>query len=257
MKFFALFWLGILSFCATAQAAAVEHEFAIDLGPFDAGTATLAYNLTPKTYEVRSGMQTAGLFDTLYPFGAQYRTAGKIRQNTLEPNLYHYSSQSRFNTRSKELVYDTNGTPLYTVSTKNGKQKKKAVQNSPETEDATDLQTVLAKLIKQYNEVRFCDSKMRVFDGKRTFDVIFKDEGKEELPASEYSPFKGTAAKCSLYIDKLNAKDDDMLWELTSKRPIYFWLQEQNGRPFIARVMVEDTPLGRLDVYTTQVSIKE
>ena len=66
------------------------------------------------------------------------------------------------------------------------------------------------------------------------------------------------AAKCSLYIDKLGAQGDDLLWELTSDRPIYFWILEDGNshRPFIARVMVEDTPLGRLDVYATQIDIK-
>ncbi len=257
MKKIALISLWLILFNTAAQAATVEHQFAVNLGPFDAGTATFAYTLTPGSYEVRSGMKTAGLFDTLYPFSAKYLTSGKISRTTLEPTVYRYKSKSRFNTRSKELVYDANGTPLYRISTKNGKKKKSAVTNTAETQDATDLQTVFAKLVRQYNEVRFCDSKMRVFDGKRRFDVIFKDEGREELTPAENSPYQGLAAKCSLYVDKLNSKDDDLLWELSAKRPIYFWILEQNGRPFIARILVEDTPLGRLDVYTSQVSVKE
>ena len=119
------------------------------------------------------------------------------------------------------------------------------------------MQTVFAELAKQYNEVKFCDSRMQVFDGKRRFDVIFKDEGQDELKANEYSSIEGTAAKCSMYIDKLNSKDDDLLWELTSERPIYFWILEQNGKPFIARVSIDETPLGPLNVYTSKVSIKD
>ena len=62
-----------------------------------------------------------------------------------------------------------------------------------------------------------------------------------------------------MYIDKLGAKGDDLLWELTSDRPIYFWIMTdtQSGRPFIARIIVEDTPLGRLEVYTRKTGIKE
>lgn len=52
----------------------------------------------------------------------------------------------------------------------------------------------------------------------------FRDEGKEEIKANEYSAFAGRAAKCSMYIDKLGAEGDDLLWQLSSDRPIYFWI---------------------------------
>ena len=100
---------------------------------------------------------------------------------------------------------------------------------------------------------------MEVFDGKRRFDVIFKDEGQDTLSKNEYSPFSGNATKCSMYIDKLNSKDDDLMWELTSKHPVYFWIMEdkESKMPFIAHVLVEDTPLGRLDVYTKNITVKD
>ena len=100
---------------------------------------------------------------------------------------------------------------------------------------------------------------MEVFDGKRRFDVIFKDEGIEELPANEYSDISGKAAKCSMYIDKLGSKEDDLLWELTSDRPIYFWLMEDKDKkmPFIARISINETPLGKLDAYAKKITIKD
>ena len=98
---------------------------------------------------------------------------------------------------------------------------------------------------------------MQVFDGKRRYDVIFKDEGKEEIFANEYSSYSGYATKCSMYIDKLASQGDDLLWELTSERPIYFWILEQQNKPFIARINIKETPLGELNVYTTNVNIKD
>ena len=250
----------IYGFCtlAEAQAFSVEHKFKVILGPFDASDTKFTYALTDKDYRVRSTVKTAGMFNTLYPFKANYATTGRIVGDNLETASYHYDSQSRFNKRTKELVYNDQGEPIYRLSSKNGKEKKVNIDYSPDNKDTTDLQTVFAELARQYNKVKFCDSRMQVFDGKRRFDVVFRDEGQEELTANEYSHFKGMAAKCSLYIDKLGAQGDDLLWELTSDRPIYFWILEDGNshRPFIARVMVEDTPLGRLDVYATQIDIK-
>ena len=99
---------------------------------------------------------------------------------------------------------------------------------------------------------------MEVFDGKRRYDVIFKDEGKEHL-AEEQLPYKGEAVKCSMYIDSLGSSGDDLLWDITQDEPIYFWIMEEESKklPFIAKVEIESTPLGRLQVLTQNVTVKD
>ncbi len=251
--------LFLLFFTTIARAKTVEHDFTAILGVFNASDTKFTYALTPSDYAIRSEVKTAGLFDTLYPFKAVYSTTGNIKDKDFETTSYKYHSQSRFTKRTKELVYNDKGEPIYRLSSKNDKKKKVEITPDINNKDTTDLQTVFAKLAKQYNELKFCDSRMEVFDGKRRFDVIFKDEGQDELPPHELSPFAGPAAKCSMYIDKLNSKDDDLMWELTSKHPVYFWIMEdkETNMPFIARVLVEDTPLGRLDVYTKNITVKD
>ena len=100
---------------------------------------------------------------------------------------------------------------------------------------------------------------MEVFDGKRRFDVIFEDQGRENLSKAEDFPFEGEAAKCSMYIDKLNSDGDDLLWQLSSDKPIYFWIMKDSasGLPFIAQIKIDDTPLGRLDVKTQKITVKK
>lgn len=233
------------------------HDFTVFLGPFNASKTSFSYALDDKNYAVSSKVKTSGLFDTLYPFEANYATTGKIVKNKLETTSYKYQSQSRFTNRKKELVYNEDGQPIYRISSKNGKEKRVDITPSPKNDETTDLQTVFAELARQYNKVKFCDSRMEVFDGKRRFDVIFKDEGQEELTANEYRPFQGTASKCSMYIDKLDSSGDDLLWQITSDRPIYFWIltDKETNIPFIAQIHIDDTPLGKLDVYTTDITI--
>lgn len=260
MRKTALLLLFFLSMPSLAEGMSVEHDFSVSLGMFDAGRTRFCYALTPGNYSVNSEVSTAGMFDTLYPFKATYATNGKIRGKDFETASYKYQSQSRFTSRSKELVYDEKGNPLYRLSSKNGKQKKALIDQKLNNKDTTDLQTVLAKLAKQYNDVKFCDSRMEVFDGKRRFSVIFKDEGAETLPENKNYPLvSGAAAKCSMYIDKLNSKDDDLLWELTSKHPVYFWIMEdkETKAPFIAKISVDDTPLGQLEIYAKKINVKE
>lgn len=259
MQKFGLFLLFFTLFIPNAHAFSVEHDFTVLLGPFNASKTQFTYALSPQDYSVNSKVKTAGVFDTLYPFTANYWTNGKIVKNNLETANYHYDSKSRFSKRRKELIYNDQGMPIFRISAKNDKEKKVVIEQNTDNKDTTDLQTVFVELARQYNRLKFCDSRMEVFDGKRRFDVIFKDEGKEELIANEYSNFAGSATKCSMYIDKLGAKDDDLLWELTSDRPIYFWLLEDSAskKPFIARIAISETPLGSLNVYTNKITVKD
>ncbi len=243
---------------APAQAFTVEHDFSVQIGPFAASRTNFEYALTPTEYRVESVVKTNGLFDTLYPFRADYATTGRINGDELETTSYKYKSKSRFSSRSRELVYNKNGVPLYRLSSKNGKEKKVDILPDAKNKDTTDLQTVFAELARQYNNMKFCDSRMEVFDGKRRYDVIFKDEGKEHL-TEEQLPYKGEAVKCSMYIDSLGSSGDDLLWDITQDEPIYFWIMEEESKklPFIAKIEIESTPLGRLQVLTQNVTVKD
>ena len=47
--------------------------------------------------------------------------------------------------------------------------------------------------------------------------------------------------------------------QLSSDRPIYFWILKDaaSGAPFIARVKINETPLGEMNVYTTKIEVKK
>lgn len=242
-----------------ANAFTLEHEFDVFVGNFNASRTKFVYSLSENTYEIASDVKTYGAFDTLYPFRARYSTSGNIDKGVFKTKSYKYNAKSRFNKRTKELVYDSDGKPLYNMTSKNDKSKKRAVNENIETEGTTDLQTVFAELVRQYNDKRTCDIRMEVFDGKRRFDVIFKDAGVEEVKANKYSEFEGVARKCEMYIDSLGNKGEDMLWELSSDRPVIFWIMEygEKKRPFVARAEIAKTGYGRLLVYTRKVRLFE
>ncbi len=253
----------VLFFCffgiQSAKALSVKHHFTAVVGPFNASTADFKYELNNTFYAVHSNIYTHGLFDTLYPFSAHYATTGSSKNNKFKTDTYSYKSKSRFSTRTKEVIYSSNGVPLQIISSKNGREKVKEIKNKENIADTTDLQTVVAKIVRQYHKTKNCNAKMKVFDGKRRFDVIFKDLGSDEIGQDEKSPYFGKAVKCSMYIDKLKEEGDDLLWKMTSESPVYFWIMQDNTRkaPFIARISVEKTPLGEMNVYTTKIEVSE
>lgn len=260
MKKNTLFLIAFLLHATPAAAFSVSHDFNVFLGPFNASNTKFDYSLQPDKYKVQSNVSTLGLFNALYPFEAQYTTTGRVNKKDLETTSYISVSKSRFNKRRKEMIYDENGLPIYRISSKNAENKKEVeILPSPDNKGTTDLQTVLAELAYQYNETKFCASRMQVFDGKHRFDVIFRDEGQEQLISDEFLPFSGTASKCAMYVDKLKETGDDLLWDFDENHPIYFWIltDEKTNIPFIAKIETNSTPLGKLKAYTYNLTIQE
>lgn len=244
----------------SAQAYQITHYATAFLGPFNASNADFTYNITPQSYLVHTNIQTFGTFKTLYPFIAEYQTTGNINKNIFLTTSYKSASKSRFNTRKKEMFYDENGKPTYRISNKNSSNKKKVeILPPPDNIHTTDLQTVLAEIIVQYTKMGFCNARMHVFDGKKSFDIVFNDEGKEDIQANEFSSYTGKATKCSFYADALGKDYDDLIFQITPSNPIYVWIlkDKKTKYPFIAKLEKPSTILGKLVVYTNKVEIKD
>lgn len=259
MQKFTTFFLICILFPVVANALSIKHDFFVTVGAFDASHTEFTYTLTDNTYQIDSIVKTSGAFNTIYPFQAHYHTSGTIIGDKLTALDYNYQSSSRFTKRTKQVYFAADGTPLYQISSKNNKTKKRIFKPSPTPADTFDLQTIFAHIAHQYNTLGFCDSTLAVYDGKHRFDVIFKDEGTDTIPQNAHSFYSGQAAKCSFHIAKMLSEDDDSLWEFSSNKPVYFWIARtpKTNLPFIAHVQIKNTPLGELNAYTTQINIKE
>ena len=121
----------LLMLTTSAYATEVMHNFKVFIGPFEASHTSFSYKLTDSSYKVQSEVATYGFFNTLYPFKAKYYTDGNIKNNQLETSHYHYSSHTRFNHRTKELVYNEQGIPIYRISSKNEESKKVKLTDNP------------------------------------------------------------------------------------------------------------------------------
>lgn len=242
-----------------AAAISVKHHFDAVIGIFNAGEADFTYDVDNEKYAVNSKLYTKGVFDSLYPFEAKYSTSGRIEKEQMKTEHYSYESQSRFNKRTKKVLYSAEGLPLKSISIKNGKKREKQIKIKDDVDNTTDLQSVMAALARQYLQVGSCKAVRKVFDGKRRYNVLFEDVGQDWLDKDERSPYFGKALKCSMSIERLKEEGDDMLWKMTSDSPVYFWIMqdEKSSVPFIARVKVGETPLGEMTVYTNKIEVNK
>lgn len=253
IKFLVLFFC----YCPLVHAA-VEQQLNVRIGPFDAARVQMVYDIGKQDYAFASKVQTAGFFSKLHQFWAEYSSRGDIKNNKLITKDYRYTSQTKSHHRTKQLVFDESGKLDYRLSSKNHKPKKVDIELPDTPFDASDMQTVFSALVKQFQDNKFCAMQKTVFDGKKNYHITLEDEGKTVLQDSEI-PFNGEAWKCSLFIKSLDSEDDDLLLSTTADRPVYFWimLDEKTKLPFLAKIEIDSTPLGRLKAYTTKVDIKD
>ena len=107
MQKFIIFFLGTFLTTFSAEAFSVKHDFFVTVGPFDASKTEFTYSLLPGSYFVNSQVSTNGFFNTVYPFKALYSTSGIIKNNQMITSDYNYTSQSRFNSRGKQVFYSS------------------------------------------------------------------------------------------------------------------------------------------------------
>ena len=261
MKKFAFYLILFTLLAHTTKAYQITHNTTAFLGPFNASDANFKYDIKPQSYLVQTNIKTNNIFGTVYPFSAEYKTTGTIKnKNKFITTSYKSTSKSRFNTRKKEMIYDKDGKPTYRISNKNSSNNKKVeILPPPDNIHTTDLQTVIAEMIVQFSKMNFCKARMHVFDGKKNFDIIFNDEGKEIITSNKYSPYEGEATKCSFYADDLGQKHDDLIFQITPQNPINVWIMhdKKTNLPFIAKLEKPSTILGKLTVYTKNIKIKD
>lgn len=259
MKNIALFLILTCLWPAVVYSASVEHYLTVSIGFFDTARIHLAYNLTPDKYKFSSSVKTAGTFGKLYLFEALYISDGFFKKEQTVTRNYNYETKSNSHIYTKQLVFDENGVLDYRLSSKDGIPKRVEIRLPDTPFDANDLQTVFAMLTRQIITNKFCAMEKIVFNGKKNYKVIIKDEGKEVLNDPKIS-YSGNSLKCSMHIINLDKdKDNDLLWNTTANRPIFFWIleDEKTNLPFLAKIEINSTPLGKLKAYTTEVLLKD
>ncbi len=252
-----LFAIAACCIAGNAAAAGFRQKMDVRIGMFDAAAVVLDYEEKNGKFDISAEVKTANLFDTLYPFTGRYMSSGLTGTKGILPTLYQTYTKSRSHTRTKKIYYDANGIAYKRVSTKDKKQSTAAISDVPKSADAADLQTVFAELIKNFGRDKSCALAREIYDGKKYYKVIAKDEGTE---SRYFDLLKRTenSYKCSIYIENLKNNNDNILWEVSAEKPIYLWVGVDGKAklPYVLEIGIDSTPLGALKVTPKTLEIK-
>lgn len=253
MKNGLLIFLSVLIWGAEVQALEVKHYMQTTIGLFDACEEIFSYAFyQDKDYDIKTSVSTSGTFGVLYPFTATYHSVGTYGKSGFKPQDYYYETQTRFTHRSKEIVYK-NGEPQYRISVKNKRKRTDEIKTNPEYSYSGDLLSVFGELAQKIIKKGNCDLDQYSFNGKKYAKSTVKTLKKEKIK-TDY--FAGKALKCQ-YKQKI-LEDTDAGFLLHQDEPIYFWVlkDEKTKAWFVAKILIENTPFGKLQAVTTNIEVK-
>ena len=250
-------WAVLIVMINNAEAVGFVQNMNVKIGVFEAATVKLDYEKVEESYVISADVETANFFGKMYPFVAKYMSKGAFLKTGILPDIYETNTKSRNHVRTKKIFYDKKGVAYKRISTKDERINERAIENVPQTADAADLQTVFANLIDNFYKTKDCEMLREVYDGKKHYKVIAKNEG-SETKYFDLIKKSQPAYKCSVYIENLKENNDNILWDVTADKPINLWIgiDEKTKMPFVLEIRIDSTPLGALQVTPSTLEIK-
>jgi hypothetical protein len=163
--------------------------------------ATVHFDITTdQRYSVAMDAGLKGFLARLVPWKGTFDSEGWIVSPTdFRPRLHRSAAIWQGDEERKDYHYTRAGGFQNLVVTENGKTRQEKTDPAL-TRGTTDALSAALGVFQKVAAGQECSGSAEVFDGKRRFKQVFKDQGTEELTQSKYNRFQGKAQKCTLEV---------------------------------------------------------
>lgn len=229
-----------------------DHKLALQYdvyaGGFKALNASLVMALDDQAYDLSLEARTEGFIGDLFPWKASYTTSGHAEKGALMPSIHTERSTWRNTVKVTEMSYGPQGKVLKATVHEGDKTTVKRDIDESLTKDTMDLLTGTLTMLQTVKNSEKCQGKFPVFDGKRRFNIVLKDEGKETLSPTKYSKFEGEARRCTVKVEPVagfKKKDEKRGWMAVQghtearKKPPTLWLGRMKDSGQVVPVRME------------------
>jgi hypothetical protein len=180
---------------APSAAAPASLTYQVYFGGLRALALRAEIGVSGDFYRVRLEARTQGMIDWVVDWTARAWSEGAIRGGALQPARHVTESMMRGSRRDAALTFQPDGSIDTLVVPSAADDDREPV--TPEQErgalDPISAVLIAARVVAAQHS---CDQRLPVFDGRRRYDLEFRDGGREVLKASEYSNFSGEATLC-------------------------------------------------------------
>ncbi len=213
--------LSFFVFCGlvdTASAKAAEAgkisttkqamEYDVYAGGFHVVSSDLLVDLQKKIqYKLRLGAYTHGILAKLAPWKGVFETNGWYNESAAQPQPHIHFSNTTWRDEKEvvEFEYNKNGSfKEYRVFN----DKKNGVQPPlPELSNGTtDVLSATLEVMNHITKTGKCEGTDKIFDGARSYNIIFRHKSDEVLKPSKLNVYSGPAVACTVEVKPLAGK---------------------------------------------------
>jgi len=179
--------------------------------------------LTPERYEIAAQFQTQGVADTLFNGRGSSTASGLLTPSG--PRLLNYSQEydGRFGERSIAMVLDESGRYNVAAKPEDGIHK----QGFSASIVRGKVDPLTASIFTAINSTAApCSQTIPVFDGRRIFNLKFKELDQTQLQPIGAGTYTGPAWKCTVLYDPVAGFTREFLVERAKNPlpPFTIWL---------------------------------
>jgi hypothetical protein len=181
----------------------VALNYQIYFGGLNVMQLAVDVGVASDAYDVRARVQTVGLAGFLAPWTSVAVSEGSIDDGRIEPRLHRVRGEWRGRERTIDIDFDDDGevtTVALYPQPGNGPNDQVPVELR---QGAIDPPSALFSLTRLMAQEGRCQGRMRVFDGRRRYDVVLTDRGRDTLIANDYSAYHGVAIRCDFHFEPI------------------------------------------------------
>lgn len=208
----------------------VNLDYQIYFGGLNVIKVGIELGLGPDAYDVEARTETVGLTGYLAPWRSTAKTQGEIDGGRVEPLRHRVDAE--FRGKSRTIAIDFVDGEVTSLFLDPPARKDPRDEIPPERRrGAMDPASALLTLVRVMGEGKGCAGRFPVFDGRRRYDVVVVERGRETLAPNNYSAFQGEATRCDFHVEPLVVDAPDHKRRFRSGRA---WFAEIfPGRPVV------------------------
>jgi len=233
----------------TTTADALTTAYEVHYGPLTVLSVQATTELFSTHYRATAEMKTVGIAGLLFPWRASASSKGRQVDGNLQPITHRASGEYRGQQRSVAIDYGDMGSVMAAIHPPPEGDYRDAV---PVTMQQATIDPLTATLSVLRSE---CRGAVRVFDGRRRYDLRLSDLGEAEVATSRGLAYAGRARRCRGEISPLagfwrpDARHDERPTQLD-----YWIASPRPGLPPVPVYLELSSQRGTLSVHLTSVA---
>lgn len=238
---------------------AVNYD--VNLGGLTLGSGRMRVNLSETDYDAQISIRTAGLADWLFNSTYDNTSRGARVGDDIYPTEYNSDFRGRRDDDYQLVEIGYEGMTPYLINSdpSYGPRLERFPVTEEQRENSYDPLNAAMHLIAgmPFSEDAPCGDRIRVFDGRRRYDLVMEYGGREDITVRRGEVWDGETLVCQLNYEEVagfkpQPEDDEL-----PRPPMTLYIAELDEGYFVPVRVRAPTPLGSMVMIATYLRVRD